>query len=138
MVRRETCGKAGNRSVNVPNPVDGTWRINWYCSAHRELREQVIAEQRALTQAGGIPEPLPNRGGLLPCYLRWNWPDLYAAASPGWKPPAVGIRADDWPTLAKVAVLAPPEFTLVVGGETAEPAPFPADTPALRLIKGDG
>lgn len=125
------CGRTGT-SFRVTNPENGEWEIRTYCTKlHRAEGDAMRVRERALTN---VPEPMPNRGGLMPCYIRAsNWPDLYAWADSGWQPPYVGIVADDWPVMAKVAT--PPvvaaKLTSVDGG--GETAPSTA-TPVLRLV----
>lgn len=133
MIRREgTCGRTSVRSFRTTDPSDGTWRMAGFCNRHTDWYQQAYAAERARMQAGGIPEPLPNTGGLLPCYVNWNWPANYAQAKPGWKPPRVGICADDWPVMAKVAGMAPPALSLIAGEGEADPLPSAA--PSLRLV----
>ncbi|NHI19916.1 hypothetical protein H9L10_03630 [Phycicoccus endophyticus] len=113
----DRCGRHASISGRINHP-DGTWRIGQWCSTHRGEHASAWAESRRLA-ALDLPQPTPNRGGLLPVYIRANnWPDLYAAHSPGWAPPAVGINADDWPGMERVIAHAEPE------------------RPALRLIPG--
>lgn len=119
---KRRCGRGMEYGFHVTNPVDGTWQMVSYCSRHREEGRAAHAAERRRREAG-LPEPLPNRGGLLPCYLPWDWAKNYAIASPSWKPPAVGIRADDWPVLARVEMAnpTPPRFKVVFGGVEHEP-----------------
>lgn len=114
--RGEPCGRRPNHSHRVTDPKTGQWTVGGWCSRHEDwARASYIAEQ-ARMKAGGIPEPLPNRGGLLPCHVPLKgWPDYYKAAMYSWTPPRVGIRADDWPTLAKVVEAEPPRLVLVAG-----------------------
>jgi len=102
----DLCGQAWASQVRVTEPVSGEWRVVGYCRRH--AAEGAAARAKAEPATGVAREPVPNVGGLLPCYVRAsNWPDLYAGAQPGWKPPELGINADDWPTLAKVVRSAP-------------------------------
>jgi hypothetical protein len=140
MVRRGgPCGRRGTYAFRVTDPTDGTWRIEGFCSRHGGYAQEVRAAELARSRAGGIPEPLPNRGGLLPCYVNADWPDLYAQACPGWAPPRVGIRADDWPVMAKIAEFEPPTLKVLAGGVAAgEMPPLPAgesSAPTLKLIR---
>lgn len=135
MIRRAgTCDRNGNHEIRVTDPATGQWRREWYCSRHHDAARQVEAHQKQLRDAGGIPDPLPNRGGLGPCYLSWNWPDQYAAAKPGWKPPKVGICADDWPVMAKV--VNQPSPTLAVLAGDGEAADWDGEAPGLKLLPG--
>lgn len=118
--RGQRCGKSYRRAGRVEH-ADGTWHVSAWCGAHESIGQTAFAESRRIA-ATPRPEPTPNRGGLLPVYIRANnWPDLYAAHSPGWKPPAVGINADDWPVMERV----------LSHVELAQP-----ERPALRLIPG--
>jgi hypothetical protein len=124
------CGKSG-RSFRVTDPATGEWDVRTYCSQHKHEGDRMWARERALTN---VPEPMPNHGGLLPCYIRAsNWPDLYAWADSSWKPPYVGICADDWPVMGKVATAPLTKVTLsaLEGGRESAPT---RETPALRLV----
>lgn len=114
--RGQACGKRPTRSHRVTDPATGRWTIEGYCTKHDlHARASFIAEQVRM-KAGGIPEPLPNAGGILPCHVRLKtWPDYYADARYGWEPPAVGIRADDWPVMAKVVAAEAPKLVLIAG-----------------------
>ena len=95
--RLKVCGTPAQDKVIEKDPVTG-WHTNrWFCARHHDqlvrVREQV-AEQNA-----AAPQPVPNRGGLLPCYFDSDWVKLYrwALHTDTWKPPIYGARADDWP-----------------------------------------
>lgn len=142
----EPCGRANGTTFRVTNPATGEWRLATFCRQHDEHGRAARAAEQALVN---VPEPLPNTGGLLPSYIgASNWPDMYAGARRGWKPPYVGIVADDWPVLAK-ATTAPVGklgLTVIEGGRGHEPvpvhggiqlgtpAPDRAEPPALRLV----
>jgi hypothetical protein len=142
MIRREgLCGQNGTRSFHVTNPHDGTWRLVSFCTRHGDVASKVAAAERDRKAKGGLPDPLPNRGGLLPCYIRWNWPAHYEEAAIGdWKPPKVGICADDWPVMAKVVDASsapPPPLKVIFGGEEIGEQPLPSEatsSPGLRLV----
>lgn len=127
----EPCGKRPDLTGRITDPDTGEWEIRGWCSRHRDIGERVLRYERTVPKR----EPYPNVGGLLPCYIRAsNWPDIYAAASYGWKPPSVGIEADDWPVMRRVvanAVLQPKFTALDGGGETTG---TDAEIPALRLV----
>jgi hypothetical protein len=135
------CGKSGNQSFRVTDATTGAWRIASFCTGHRAYAEQVHRAERELHASGALPEPMPNTGGLLPCYINTDWPDLYTRARSSWKPPSVGICADDWPVTALVAQAAPPKLKLITSaeGESAAvggpPPPGGHDTPTLRVVK---
>lgn len=76
------------------DPRNG-WHIDHYfCARHRDHFERVKAQ---LANAPEAPEPVPNRGGLLPCYFKADWARVYSWARPGWSAPEYGLAADDWP-----------------------------------------
>lgn len=104
MIRRE--GMCGQPSSNHAPRVDAAtgWHYPvWYCARHRDFGRAAEAAYRA----GHRPDPIPNRGGMLPSYLNATggdeqWIRLYEWASKwcysSWKPPqGYGLRADDWP-----------------------------------------
>ena len=98
---KRPCGRGG-ASSRVTDPSTGEWRIITRCRSHGGYNAPEFIAERSLDKAS-IPIPHPNRGGVLPSYIRAsNWPALYAAARPGWTPPAVGIIADDWPVMMRV------------------------------------
>ena len=136
MIRRSgPCGKRTSWRFRVTDPETGQWRMTGTCSRHDEYGRQLRLTEKALQQAGGIPEPLPNTGGLLPCYFNWKWPDMYAQARPGWKPPRIGICADDWPVMAKVTAMEPPSLSLIEGdGQAEDGALFPGAPPSLSIV----
>ncbi|MFC4006567.1 hypothetical protein ACFOY2_05000 [Nonomuraea purpurea] len=139
---KRPCGRSGQVGFQVTNPVDGTWQMARFCSRHREEADAAnMAENRR--RDAGLPTPLPNRGGLLPCYLPWDWEKNYRKADGSWTPPAVGIRADDWPVLARVEMAnpTPPRFKVVLGGVEHDPPGLEeADDsipPSLQLVTPD-
>jgi hypothetical protein len=126
----EPCGKAGTYSFRVTDPATGEWELRGWCSRHRAEAERA----RRYEQTVKKPEPLPNTGGLLPCYIpASNWPDIYTAASPGWKPPSIGLCADNWPVMARVVAHERPKFEALDGGGDSSDADD-ATLPALRLV----
>jgi hypothetical protein len=134
------CGRGTYIGFQVTNPVDGTWELVGYCSRHRDDADAAQLAERRRKEAG-LPGPSPNRGGLLPCYVPWDWETNYRKASGSWEPPAVGIRADDWPVLAKVEAAnpTPPRLKVILGGREID-GPSLADAvdagpPALRAVK---
>jgi len=112
MVRRAgECGqRATAKSFNV-DPVTGWHTPIWYCSRHHAYGEACTAALRAMD----FPEPIPNRGGLLPSFLVLKtgdegWTRLYAwgsnVARSRWEPPKrYGLCADDWPIPGKEPAL---------------------------------
>src|SRR5690606_28815685 len=81
---KRRCGRSMATGFNVTDSDDGTWRLAVFCGRHRaEADAEWDAERRR--QRAGVPTPLPNRGGLLPCYLPWDWSKNYAKADSSWK-----------------------------------------------------
>jgi hypothetical protein len=126
MIRREgECGKPGSDSFSRVDRDTG-WRTPvWYCNRHRAWGEQ----QRRIAREQPKVEPIPNLGGLMPCYFRMadeSWINIYRWAlgwhyTRDWEPPSYGLRADEWPAPGG-------EPAVVVGGEQ----------PRLRLAALDG
>lgn len=76
------------------DPLTG-WHIDhWFCARHRDHYERVKAQLAAAPEA---PEPVPNTGGLLPCYFKADWAHVYSQTCPHWTAPTYGLAADDWP-----------------------------------------
>lgn len=132
----EPCGKTGTLTFRRTDPVTGEWVNVGYCTRHKDIGDREYHRQRQQQAACPAPTPVPNTGGLLPCYIRaTNWPDIYTDACCGWKPPPVGLAADDWPVLVKVhekAQQARRWFTVVPGGQQTTNDDRPP--PALRLV----
>jgi hypothetical protein len=90
-----------------------------YCRRHQEWGRR----HKAAQYAADLPEPIPNRGGLLPSYLKLKtgdegWTRIYQWAAKWtysrWEPPKkYGLRADDWPTPGKDPEPEPPRLWLV-------------------------
>lgn len=96
------------------DPLTG-WHIDhWFCARHRDHFERVKAQ---LAGAPAAPEPIPNAGGILPCFFKADWTRLYTQVRPGWTVPSYGVAADDWPGA-------------ISGGVTPR-------RPGLRLILGE-
>lgn len=70
----------------------------------------------ATLAAGEPPAPIPNTGGLLPCYYKADWEKVYSYASEHWEPPTYGVCADDWPTAEERREHGPRRLILVPGG----------------------
>lgn len=91
-----TCGAPPKWDYHLveKDPRTG-WHIDHYfCARHKDQYERVKAQ---LDAAPSAPEPVPNTGGLLPCYFGGDWAKMYAKTRPGWVAPGCGIVADDWP-----------------------------------------
>ena len=126
----EPCGGPQSHQTRVTDPETGEWTYQGWCRQHESHWRIMAAREKTLTN---VPEPMPNAGGLLPCYIHAsNWPDVYAWARPDWKPPYVGICADDWPVMGK-AVKAP--LMKVALSLVADPEPT-AGCPANAIELG--
>lgn len=105
MIRRSgLCGQEARDHSYSVDPETG-WRTPiWYCRRHEAFGRQV---DRGLVAS---PEPIPNRGGILPTYFRLadgpdGWVKNYRWAAHQadpfrttvWEPPSHGIVAADWP-----------------------------------------
>jgi len=134
MIRREgTCGQRSTSTFRITDPLTGRWHRAGSCSRHRSWGREAHRQEILLHQAGNLPEPAPNAGGIAPSHSSANWADLYAWADPYWKPPAAGIVAADWPVIAKIHAHEKPNFALVSGeGASA----VSGDRPVFELIRG--
>lgn len=111
----DTCDAAPKLDFHLieRNPLTGHYIDHWFCGRHRDHYERVKAQ---LSSAPEAPEPVPNRGGLLPCYFKADWERMYADVDPYWKPPVYGIAADDWPGAVSGGVTPRhPRLRLIVG-----------------------
>ena len=90
------------------------WHVDhWFCARHRDHYERVRTQ---LANAPEAPEPIPNRGGLLPCYFKADWTRMYTLMRPHWTAPVYGIVADDWPGVINGGVTPRrPGFRLILG-----------------------
>lgn len=104
------CGANATIKVIEYDPLTGWPRAHWFCRRHADRAGEVRAQ---LAAAGPPPQPVPNNGGLLPCYFDADWATVYARYRPGWRPPYHGIRADEWPTPDLRHIPRPPRLTLV-------------------------
>lgn len=126
MIRRPgDCGQPGVDGWSEADPETGWRTTRWSCGRHRAWAAE---QQRAERQKPRV-EPVPNRGGLLPCYFDWpdeKWINTYRWAlkwhhERSWGPPTYGMRVDGWPT---------------PGVEMADLVP--GEQPRLRLAAADG
>lgn len=113
------CGAPGKHRVLEKQPGTGWYTWHWFCPRHGDhairVKEQV-AEQNA-----AAPEPIPNAGGLMPCYFEADWVRLYRHYTwDSWEPPVYGVRADDWPIPGKEPVPQRARLRLVIGGADLE------------------
>lgn len=93
------CGSSARHRVEERDPRTGWITAHWFCKRHQDHADRVaaqIAEQNA-----AAPEPVPNTGGLLPCYFKADWAKVYAHYRRGWSPPSYDLAADNWPAAAE-------------------------------------
>lgn len=90
------CGANSHHRVLEKDPRTGWVTAHWFCKRHKEHADRV-AEQ-VQEQNERAPEPIPNTGGLLPCYFNADWETVYRDFRPRWTVPSYGLCADDWPT----------------------------------------
>ena len=94
------CGAAAHHQVVEKDPRTGWVTVHWFCKRHKQEADRVTEQVRQQNEQA--PEPIPNRGGLLPCYFKADWEKVYRHYRPLWTPPAYGICADDWPSPEEV------------------------------------
>lgn len=119
--KEKVCGAPAQEKVIEKDPVTG-WHTNrWFCTRHHDHLVRVRQQVRAQNEIA--PEPIPNKGGLLPCYFDSDWVRVYAwALSWEWTPPSYGYRADDWPVPGRDPIATPQRarLRLVTAGEDLE------------------
>ncbi|MGY0065186.1 hypothetical protein ACWY4P_53700 (plasmid) [Streptomyces sp. LZ34] len=129
------CGRNTVHGFVESDPVTGR-RRNWnFCNRPRCRVYAQTVYARAKGSHERAPEPIPNKGGLLPLFFAWDWETKYRKAVevlPGlssslcnWKPPTYGLSADEWPTVpGDEPVKAFPKLRLVASnGEIVDNAP---------------
>jgi hypothetical protein len=90
------CGANAHQVVEEKDPRTGWVTGHWFCKRHSDHAARVAEQVRA--QNEDAPDPIPNTGGLLPCYFKADWEKVYRHHAPYWTPPTYGLCADDWPT----------------------------------------
>lgn len=99
----KVCGAEASDYAIERLPETGWHKAHWYCTRHRgemHRRERQLAETNKFA-----PTPIPNAGGLMPCYFDSDWEYVYRFyLGERWEPPTYGIRADDWPIPGKEPV----------------------------------
>ena len=109
------CGDRGQERVLEKLPDTGWHRYRYFCPRHLDHLARVREQVREQNERA--PQPIPNVGGLLPCYFDADWETLYRKYAPArWQPPVYGLRADDWPVPGKDPVPARARLRLVIGG----------------------
>lgn len=115
------CGANSYRCVEEKDPRTGWVIAHWFCKRHKEHADRVAEQVRE--QNAAAPDPVPNAGGLLPCYFKADWEKVYRHyAGKFWEPPKYGICADDWPTPGE-AFKAHRRLRVVLGGGEPEEQP---------------
>lgn len=90
------CGANSHHRILEKDPRTGWITAHWFCKRHKGHADRVAAQVKEQNELA--PEPVPNRGGLLPCYFKADWEKVYRRYRPHWTPPSYGLAADDWPT----------------------------------------
>lgn len=91
------CGAGSHHRILEKDPRTGWVTAHWFCKRHKAHADRVAEQVRVQNEQA--PEPIPNTGGLLPCYFKADWEKVYRHYRPRWEPPKYGLAADDWPTL---------------------------------------
>ncbi len=92
----KVCGAPAQEYAIEKDLVTGWHTYHYFCTRHRDHLLRVRSQVK--DQNAVAPEPIPNKGGLLPCYFDSDWERVYAwGLGWEWKPPSYGYRADDWP-----------------------------------------
>ncbi|MFD8384318.1 hypothetical protein ACFV2X_38350 [Streptomyces sp. NPDC059679] len=114
------CGAGSHHRVLEKDPRTGWVTAHWFCKRHKEHAERVAEQVRAQNEAA--PEPIPNAGGLLPCYFKADWEKVYRHyRGKFWEPPSYGLCADDWPAPGETRPLpSRGRLRMVVGGADLE------------------
>jgi len=138
LVRGPRCGQTCNRRAThhqrVTDPDTGRWELLGWCGADRGDAAEALRREQSLRR---IPVPAPTTGGLLPCYIAAsNWPQIYAAARPGWQPPVEGIAADDWPAPVDMPTFGRPALQVLSGQrDDSQRDRQEGALPRLRLVR---
>lgn len=115
------CGANSYRCVEEKDPRTGWVIAHWFCKRHTGHADRVAEQVRE--QNAAAPEPVPNTGGLLPCYFEADWEKVYRHhAGKFWEPPKYGICADDWPTPGET-FQAHRRLRMVLGSDEPEEQP---------------
>jgi hypothetical protein len=122
------CGRSTLNGFSEFDPVTGWSRYWGFCSRPRCQEYGRPIEERARHSFTQRPEPVPNRGGLLPLFFAWDWEPKYRKAAKhilfnsAWEPPGYGLSADEWPPApGQEPVKAFPKLRLIASnGETVQ------------------
>jgi hypothetical protein len=111
------CGANAHQVIEEKDPRTGWVTGHWFCKRHQDHADRVAEQIRAQNEAA--PDPIPNTGGLLPCYFKADWEKVYRHHAPYWEPPAYGLCADDWPTPGTAPVVRG-RLRMVIGGDLTD------------------
>lgn len=109
------CGADSHHRVLEKDPRTGWVTAHWFCKRHKDHADRVAEQVRAQNETA--PEPIPNRGGLLPCYFKADWERVYRHYRRGWEPPVYGLCADDWPTPGQALTVSRSRLRLIAGAD---------------------
>ena len=113
------CGAPGKNRVLEKQPGTGWYVWHWFCQRHSDHAVRVKEQVKAQNEAA--PEPIPNEGGLMPCYFDADWARLYRHYHrDDWEPPVYGVSADNWPIPGKEPVPQRARLRLVIGAGDVE------------------
>ena len=108
------CGAHGTIRVTERDMITGWETDHWFCRRHLERAQEVRAQ---LAARGEPPEPIPNKGGLLPRYFAGDWAEIYRRhtekAHKAWTVPYYGVDADEWPVPGKTLIPKRPRLAVV-------------------------
>lgn len=97
------CGSEARDHAIEKLPGTGWHKVHWFCPRHRAELERT--RRRLVEPNKAAPEPVPNSGGLMPCYFDSEWEVVYRhVLGDRWQPPVYGMRADEWPIPGKEPV----------------------------------
>jgi hypothetical protein len=101
--RLGVCGADATDYAIERLPETGWHKAHWFCTRHRGELERT---RRQLVEPNKLaPKPIPNAGGLMPCYFDSEWEYVYRFyLGERWEAPVYGLRADDWPIPGKEPV----------------------------------
>lgn len=114
------CGAPSRHRVLEKDPRTGWATAHWFCKRHKEHADRVTEQVRVQNEQA--PEPVPNTGGLLPCYFKADWAKVYQHYRPRWEAPSYGLCADDWPTADQALPSRHSRLRVVLGGGELEDA----------------
>lgn len=116
--RLRVCGAPARDKVVERDLQTGWHKNHWFCPRHQDHLDRVRDQLRGQSEAA--PAPIPNRGGLLPCYFDSDWTRFYrwALGSQMWEPPVYGVCADAWPLPGRSSIPQRARLRLVAAPET--------------------